>query len=135
MSHQQSVLDLKALVRSFHSLIAIETVEEERVQAILGEVASDLNLPLFEWSVASGFHRGSGPAIRNTHDALGALRHMGELRLDAIYLLKDLGPHLAKPETARELRELAERLTNSSSAIILTADPVELPRDLDALAD
>jgi MoxR-like ATPase len=59
---------------------------------------------------------------------------MGELRLDAIYLLKDLGPHLAKPETARELRELAERLTHSASAIVLTGDPIELPRDLDAMA-
>lgn len=134
MSHQQSVLDLKGLVRSFHSLIAIETVEEERVRAILAEVAADLNLPLFEWSVASGFHRRNGSPIGNTHDAIGALKHMGEMRIDAIYLLKDLAPHLAKPETARELRELAERLTHSASAIVLTGDPIELPRDLDAMA-
>ncbi|HJQ37544.1 MAG TPA: AAA family ATPase [Thermoanaerobaculia bacterium] len=134
MSHQQSVLDLKALVRSFHSLIAIETVEEERVREILAEVAADLNLPFFEWSVASGFHRRNGSPVGNTHDALGALKHMGDLRLDAIYMLKDLAPHLAKPETARELRELAERLTHSASAIVLTGDPIDLPRDLDTMA-
>src|SRR6185295_9243645 len=120
--------------RSFHSLIAIETVEEERVRNILAEVAADLNLPLFEWSVASGFRRGYGPAIGNTHDALGALKHIGDLRADALYMLKDLAPHLGKPEVARALREQAERLTNSASAIVLTGDPVELPRDLDALA-
>jgi hypothetical protein len=134
MSHQQSVLDLKALVRSFHSLIAIETVEEERVQAILGEVANDLNLPLFEWSVNSGFRRGYGVAIGNTHEALGALKHIAELRADAIYMLKDLAPHLTRPETARALRELAEKLTHSGAAIVLTGEPVELPREVDALA-
>ena len=32
MSHRQSVHDLKSLVGSFHSLIAVETVEEERVR-------------------------------------------------------------------------------------------------------
>jgi hypothetical protein len=134
MSHQQSVLDLKALVRSFHSLIAIETVEEERVRTVLGEVAADLHLPLFEWSVNSGLHRGYGPAIGNTQDALAVLRHIAELRGDAMYMLKDLAPHLGKPETARALRELAEKLTHSSSAIVLTGDPLELPREIDALA-
>ena len=134
MSHQQSVLDLKGLVRSFHSLIVIETVEEERVRAILAEVAADLSLPFFEWSVTSGFRRGYGAAIGNTHDALGVLKHMAELRTDAIYFLKDLGPHLDKPETARALRELAEKLTHTASAIVLTGEPVNLPRDVDSLA-
>lgn len=134
MSHQQSVLDLKALVRSFHSLIAIETVEEERVRAILAEVAEGLELPFFEWSVTGGFHRGYGPAIGNTQEALGALKHMAELQHDAIYMLKDLGPHLSKPETCRALRELAAKLTHTASAIVLTGEPIELPRDLEAMA-
>ena len=134
MSHQQSVLDLKGLVRSFHSLIVIETVEEERARGILAEVAADMNLPFFEWSVASGFRRGYGEPIGNTHDALGALKHMAELRADAIYLLKDFAPHLDKAETARVLRELAEKLTHTASAIVITGDPVNLPRDLESLA-
>ena len=44
MSHRQSVHDLRGLIRSFHSLIAIETVEEDRVKAIVTEVAADLKL-------------------------------------------------------------------------------------------
>lgn len=134
MSHRQSVLDLKGLARSFHSLIVIETVEEERVRAILAEVAADLSLSFFEWSVASGFRRGYGVAVGNTHDAHGALKHIADLRVDALYLLKDLAPHLGKPETARALRELAEKLAHTSSAIVLTGEPMELPRDLEAHA-
>src|SRR5215213_3918570 len=98
MSHRQSVHDLRGLVRSFHSLIAIETVEEDRVRAILGEVAADLSLSLFEWSVTTGFRRGHGLTVGNTFEALAVLQHIGDMTGDAIYLLKDLAPHLSKPE-------------------------------------
>ncbi|HEV7764327.1 MAG TPA: AAA family ATPase [Thermoanaerobaculia bacterium] len=133
MSHRQSVHDLRSLIRSFHSLIAIETVEEERVREIVREVATELNVSLFEWSVITGFRRGHGLTIGNTFEALDMLRHIDDLKTDAIYLLKDLGPHLSKPETCRALRELAEKMTRSQSAIILTGDPIELPRDIDAM--
>jgi hypothetical protein len=134
MSHRQSVHDLKSLVQSFHSLIAVETVEEERVRAIAAEVAADLQLPFFEWSVTSGFRRRYGLAIGNTHDALGVLKHIEEMTGDALYLLKDLAPHLTKAEVARALRELTEKMTHTRSAMILTGEPLDLPRDLDSLA-
>ena len=134
MSHRQSVHDLKSLVRSFHSLIAVETVEEERARAIAAEVAADLQLPFFEWSVTTGFRRGYGLAIGNTHDALGVLKHIEEMTGDALYLLKDLAPHLSKPEVTRALRELTQKMTHTRSAIVMTGEPLELPRDLDSLA-
>ena len=134
MSHRQSVHDLRALVRSFHSLIVVETVEEERVEAILGEVASDLKLSLFEWSVTTGFRRRYGLAVGNTHDALGVLRHLGEMQGEAIYLLKDLAPHLLTPEVSRLLRELALKMMNTGSAMVITGDPVTLPHDVESLA-
>lgn len=134
MSHRQSVHDLEALMRSFHSLIAVETVEEERVRAIVAEVAVTLRQSFFEWSVASGFRRGYGAAIGNTHDALGALKHIAEMTGDAIFLLKDLGPHLGKPEVCRALRELADKMTHTRSAMVLTGEPLELPRDIEGIA-
>lgn len=133
MSHRQSVHDLRGLVRSFHSLIAVETVEEERVRAIVREVAAELGIPLFEWSVTTGFRRGHGLTIGNTFEALDMLRHIDDLKTDAIYLLKDLAPHLAKPEACRALRELAEKMAHTQSAILLTGDPIDLPRDVDAM--
>lgn len=126
--------DLRSLVRSFHSLIAIETVEEDRVRKLLEDVADDLRLPLFEWSVMTGFRRGHGLTIGNTQDALAVLRHIGDMQGDAIYLLKDLAPHLSTPETGRALRELVEKMAHTSSAIVVTGDPVELPRHLESLA-
>jgi AAA+ superfamily predicted ATPase len=133
MSHRQSVHDLKSLVRSFHSLIAIETVEEERVRELVMAVANELQQSMFEWSVNTGFKRGHGTVIGDTFEALPMLKHIAAMHVDAIFLLKDLAPHLARPETARALRELALELSHSSSAIILTGDPLELPRDIEAM--
>src|SRR5205085_717352 len=135
MSHRRSVHDLKSLVLSFHSLIAIETVEEERVRALVAEVATDLRLPLYEWSLTSGFRRRNGPHVEGTQDALSALKHFDEwVDSDAIVLLKDIGPHLLNANVARTLRELAQRLSSTRSALVITGDPIDLPKDLEALA-
>jgi hypothetical protein len=135
MSHRRSVHDLKSLVLSFHSLIAIETVEEERVRALVAEVATDLRLPLYEWSLTSGFRRRNGPHVEGTQDALSALKHFDEwVDSDAIVLLKDIAPHLLNANVARTLRELAQRLSSTRSALVITGDPIELPKDLEALA-
>jgi hypothetical protein len=135
MPHRNSVHDLKSLVLSFHSLIAIETVEEERVRSLLREVATDLRLPVFEWSISSGLSRLNGAAIGETHDPLPALKHIATIDdTDAIYLLKDLTPHLTNPNIARALRELVQKLMATRSAIVLTGDPIDLPKDMDALA-
>jgi hypothetical protein len=138
MSHRRSVHDLKSLILSFHSLITIETVEEERVQSLLREVATDLRLPLYDWSLTTGLnraHSAAGPAVEGTEDPLGALRHIGELAAgEAVFLLKDLAPHLTNPAIARQLRDLAQTMTASRSTIVICGDPADLPRELEALA-
>jgi len=134
-AHRASVHDLKSLVLSFHSLIAIETVEEERARSLLREVAVDLRLPLFEWSLTTGLHRFQGAAIGDTRDPLAALRHIEDIAgNDAIYLLKDMAPHLNHPNLTRPLRDLAQKLMQTRSAIVLTGEPLELPKDIESLA-
>jgi hypothetical protein len=135
MSAISSVHDLKTLVLSFHSLIVVETVEEERVRELLAGVGADLRLPVFEWSVNTGFHRMYGAVVGATQDALLAIKHVAELDVgDAIFLFKDLAPHLTNPNILRALRELIAQLTSTPSAIVITGDPVDLPRDLETHA-
>ena len=135
MSHRTSAHDLKSLILSFHSLIAMETVEEDRVRALLGEIAADLRLPLYEWSITTGCARVHGAAVYGTEDPLAALKHIASLDTpEAMYMLKDLAPHLSNANIARMLRDLAERLTSTRSAIVLTGEPLDLPKDLDRMA-
>jgi len=135
MQKQSAVHDLQTLVLSFHSLIAIETVEEERIRSIVREVARNLSLPLYDWSLTSGMTRSLGVHIEGTTEPLAVLRKIDEIHeTDSIYLLKDFAPHLTNPSICRALRELAMRLMSSRSAIVITGEPIELPRDLEALA-
>lgn len=134
MSHQSAIHELKTLVQSFHSLLTVETVEEERVRSLLIEVASELKLPFYEWSVTDGLRRLRGATMDMTQDALMALKNMDRLDFDAIYLFKDLNPHLSNANIARALRELVQKLMSTRSMIVLTGNPIELPPDLDALA-
>jgi ATPase family associated with various cellular activities (AAA)/AAA+ lid domain len=135
MSHRRAVHDLKSLVLSYHSLITIETVEEERVLSLLHEVATDLRLALYDWSLTNGFRRvQSAIHTEGTEDPLAALRHIGEIEnTNSVFLLKDMAPHLTNPNLGRQLRELAQKMTASHSTLVITGDPVELPKDLDAL--
>ena len=56
MSHRAAVHDLKSLILSFHSLIAIETVEEERFclaqfgQRPVALMSAGNRLPISTWS-------------------------------------------------------------------------------------
>jgi hypothetical protein len=134
MSHRDSVHDLKTLVLSFHSLVVIDSVEEDRVRSLLIEVATDLSLPFYEWSLTEGLRRLRGATIDSSEDAVAALHHIQQLDFDGLFLFKDLAPHLTAPGAARALRDLAQKLTSTRSIIVMTGNPVELPPDLDALA-
>ena len=132
MTRQASVDDLERLVQSYHSLIVIETVEEERVRSVLLEVAARMKSPLYEWSVTDGLTRRTGMELEGTKDALSMLQRIEQVHDgEALYLLKDLGPHLQHANVSRILRDLGARFQSSRSAIVLTGDPVELPRDLE----
>ena len=61
--------ELKTLVLSRHPAIAIETAEEERADALLGAVAADTRLSVFEWTVTQG--------LLGDADEPGCLRNAG----------------------------------------------------------
>jgi len=136
VSQTTSVEDIKALVLSFHPLIVIETVEEERARSLVSSVAGQLRMPLFEWSVTRGLTRAEEPDLLNrmTANPLAVLQHIGGLRLKAVFLLKDFSPHLADAAVARQFRELAEYFTQSRSTLVMSGEEVTLPGEIEATA-
>jgi hypothetical protein len=135
MALSTSVHDLKTLVLSFHSLVVIETVEEDRVRALLGAIGSELRMPLFEWSVTKGL---TGPAaprgIHGTSEGFGALRHLVGLTVEALFWLQDFSGCLDHPATVRQLREVAQRFAHTRSTVFVTGPSVSLPAEVEHLA-
>lgn len=136
MALSTSVHDLRTLIRSHHPLIVIETVEEERVLALLQSVVAQERMPLFEWSVTRGLTRhGEGPAISKiTATPLAVLQHLQGLTVEAIFWLKDMTPHLQDSAVARQLREVSHHFGRSRTTCVLTGHPIALPLDIEKIA-
>ena len=136
MALSTSVHDLRTLIRSSHPLVVIETVEEERVLALLQSVTAQERMPLFEWSITRGLTRADESATlsKMTATPLAVLQHLHGLTVEAVFWLKDLGPHLQDPAVCRQLREVAAIYSRSRATCVLTGQPISLPMDLDKIA-
>lgn len=132
MIQSTSVHDLKTLILSFHPVIVIETVEEERVQSLLVTVADQAMQPLFEWSVTRGLMQTSDHAlIGQTADPLPLLRHLSGLTVTGIFLLKDFAKHLEDAKLARQFREVAWTYSKRRSTLVLSGTDVQLPTEIE----
>jgi hypothetical protein len=76
--------ELRLLINSRHPLITIETAEEERVQQVLREVAAELGIGFYTWSVTSGLALAGGSPMYNTQNPERALANIGMLDGDGI---------------------------------------------------
>lgn len=134
MSHPSS--DLQLLIQSFHSVIVVETLEEERVEALLRDISETTRLPLFLWSATGGLCRAEdGVALnRGTMDAQAGLQYIEQLEVEAIFMMKDLAPFLDGAEVARQFRDVAKKFSSTRSSLVLSGHAVDLPSAIDALA-
>ena len=133
MSLSTSVHDVRTLIQSFHPVLAIETPEEERVSALLGTVAAEAGLALFEWSVTTGLRQvPDGHMIANTADPLYMLRHLEGLTVESIFHLKDFGAFFEQPAIRRKFREVKQRFAHTPSGIVLTGPHLGLPAEIEA---
>ena len=133
MSPSTATHDLKTLMLSFHPVIVVETVEEERIRSLLQMVVQELGMPLFEWSVVQGLVRPPEKSLIGvgTADPLGLLRHIATLTVQAVYLLKDFARHLEDAKVARQFREVIQMFSRMRSTIVLTDAEVRLPADIE----
>jgi hypothetical protein len=133
-ARESNVHELRTLVLSRHPAIVIETADEARADAELDAVAGALGLAVFEWTVTRGLVRrpGSG-AVYGTADPGQMLANAGLLSVQALFVLKDFGPHLASPAISRAFRELLERFAAPQrlSTIVLLGASVTLPEEIE----
>jgi ATP-dependent 26S proteasome regulatory subunit len=122
--------ELRLLVNSHHPIITVETPEEERLEQMLLEVAAELAVPLYTWSVTAGLAKAHGAPIYNTDNPEQAVANVALIQGDAIFLLKDFARYCDNDRVCRRLRELAEKFRSERRSIVITAAALELPADL-----
>src|SRR5262245_62176838 len=129
-SHAAKREDLRLLINSRHPILTIETTEEDRVEQLLLEVASDLGVPLFTWSVTMGLARFHGAPIYNSEPPETALSNIATVQGDGIFLLRDFARYCENDRVCRRLRELAEQFRTARRSIVITAGAIQLPPEL-----
>ncbi|HXK58462.1 MAG TPA: AAA family ATPase [Acidobacteriota bacterium] len=135
MTLSTTIHELRTLVVSFHPLIVVETVDEDRVQSLLISVAAELQIAHFEWSVTRGLSRlpGGSPTY-GTAEPAQLLRHLACMDLEGVFHLKDFQAFLQDATIVRQFRELLRKFSGKKSAIVLTGAEVELPPEIESEA-
>lgn len=135
MSRTATLHEIRTLLLSFYPILAIETVEEDRVQSLLRPIAASFHLPLFEWTITHGLVRlPSREPIVGTKEPQRLLQYLERLPEDGIFHLKDFTRHLNDATLTRMLREVAAVFAKKCSFLVLTEESVRLPHEIESAA-
>jgi AAA+ superfamily predicted ATPase len=122
--------ELALLVNSRHPIITVESSEEQRFSDLLTQVAAQLGIPLYVWSVTTGLGKFGGASLYSSDQPEQALANIATIRGDAIFLLKDFARYCENDRISRRLRDLADSFRTSRRSIILLAASLALPPEL-----
>ncbi len=129
------VQELDVLVRARYPLVYLVTSEEQRLEAILGELAENHGKALLGWSVAKGFRRLGGArtqaAPEDAREPLAAVAAIEKLSEPTLVVLKDFHPYLQDPAVVRGVRELAPALKSSFTTVLLLSPTLVIPPELE----
>ncbi len=131
----QALVDqLDLLIRSRTPILWIRSLEEERVEALLEQVAERLGgRTLLRWDFISGLSGApnlQGQAVRQPLAALDGLEGVASEQ-GAILLLKDFHRYADDPGICRRLRNLASRLRRVPHTLVISAPDWRLPQELE----
>ena len=134
--------DLELLIRSRYGAVHLDTLEEDRAEALLLHAADALGLPFFSWSRTKGLRRLDGAAaeqakrgpgggmVYGSMDPAAALGHVECSKLAALYQFQGLGAYLEDKVVSGRLKDAAQSLTKASGCIIITGAIEVLPEGL-----
>ncbi len=126
--------ELTLLIRSKNVLISVETRDEARATKVVQAAALRLRVPLYDWSVTRGIRKIDtqgvpGEALAPPKKPLAALEFIDENTEQAIYVLRDLGPHFRDTYLVRLFRDL-ESIGPEWNACIILVDAEPLPDEV-----
>src|SRR3982751_2072305 len=129
------VRDLDTLIRARYPLLYLVSWEEQRIEAILQDLATQHCKSLYSWSIARGLRRVGGtqaiPALDLSKAPLEVLATIGKIGQPALVVLKDFHAYLSDPTVVRALRELAQDLKSTYTTVILLSPSAQIPLELE----
>jgi AAA+ superfamily predicted ATPase len=127
--------ELDVLVRARYPLVYLVTSEEQRVEAILAQLADVHGKALLGWSVTTGLRRLGGsktaPPSEDAREPLAAVQAIAKLSEPSLVVLKDFHPWLSDPAVVRAVRELSHALKSTYTTVVLLSPALVIPPELE----
>ncbi|HVD06410.1 MAG TPA: hypothetical protein VNB89_10345, partial [Gemmatimonadaceae bacterium] len=128
--------ELELLIRSRYGLIILDTVEDDRAEVMLRQIASQLSLHYYSWSRSKGLRRGMGamqPAVdvgeQPAMDPASALA-LADREGSGIFHFDGLDEHFGDPLVVSLLRDVVTGFARRRGAVVITGTEVRLPEKL-----
>ncbi len=123
--------EFEVLLRAHHPLVWVDSLESDRVDALLRAVAENLSLPYFRWDAHGGLKRdGMEQAVYSTEKPGAALAHALKSG-ESLYYLTDVGDFLESPPLRAQFRQVHDQLYEHRGAVVLSGS--EIPESLQPL--
>jgi SpoVK/Ycf46/Vps4 family AAA+-type ATPase len=127
--------DISLLLRSHSPILVFETHEESRAVELMKNISLNMATPIFKWSVAIGLQRIDLVMDAQIHlkEPIKVLGHIQSSGFEAIYILLDFHPYLQDPSIVRHLKELALKMREGQSRLVLISHDVDIPPEIKKL--
>ena len=129
--------ELALLIKSKYPVVFVESIDEEYVVNQLRQIASQLGLIFYQWSVTTGLQRGfkEGPYYQ-TGDPEKMIRTVLSLiksdrSESGLFALKDFDKHLENSILLRLFKDLVNLIKNTKNTIVIVSPEYKLPKDIE----
>jgi len=127
--------ELDTMIRARYPLVYLVSWEEQRLDAVLEDLARSHGRSFYSWSITQGLRKIEGarpiPPLDGTRDPVDGLGQIGRLPDASLVAIKDFHPFLSDPVVVRSLRELCHRLKTSYTTVMLVSPTLNIPPELE----
>ena len=139
------VKEIGGYVKARYPILYVVSCEEARAMNVLGQVAKDVNVGLWIWSVSDGLLDPKGNEVKDPKgesmvNPLKALRYIHKSQERAIFVFRDMHLFLEDPfpqyvtdplQVRRVLRDIAVNFRTSFKTLFLLSPILRIPTELE----
>ncbi|MGJ3252748.1 MAG: AAA family ATPase [Elainellaceae cyanobacterium] len=125
--------EFELLLRARYPLIYVPTLEEERIESIISDIAKRQgNRGVYTWDFVDGYQGNPSDAGFGRRNPLQALELVEKVPASApaIFILRDFHRFLDDIAIARKLRNLTRLLKSQPKNIVIISPQIQIPDDL-----
>jgi hypothetical protein len=135
--------ELGLLIKSKYPVIFLESIDEEYVLKQLDQMAQQLGLSLYQWSVTEGLRKEhKDGSYYQTKEPIQMLKTIFELIKPAgvylsragLFVFKDFEKYLDNTVVLRLFKDLINKIKNTKNTVIILAPAYNLPADIEPYA-